>query len=145
MVIKITTRNQKRTIIISRSGPGGVIFNLIFNLRYVELFYKDKTSHRQLENSSRQLKIQERRLLDMFLLQRKCGNCLHRPPPEALAEGQLVLGGHEQCQGQGRCFGKTHINILILAQSLWSCFSFLYGQIFLYSLLNQLHFIWPII
>lgn len=39
-----------------------------------------KTSSRQLENSSRQLKIQERGLLDMLRLQHKCGQCLHRSP-----------------------------------------------------------------
>lgn len=34
----------------------------------------------------------------MFLLQRKCGNCLHRPPPEALAVDQLVLGGQHNAK-----------------------------------------------
>ena len=114
MVIKITIRNQKRKIITRRSWFRGDIFNK----SYVELFGEDKPSSRQLENSSKQLKIQDGRLSDMFLLQHKCGRCLHRPPLEALAVNQLAQGGHTQCQGQRRGFVKTHINILILARSL---------------------------
>lgn len=39
-----------------------------------------KTSSRRKANSSRQLKIQKRGLLDMLRLQHKCGQCLHRSP-----------------------------------------------------------------
>lgn len=90
MVIKITIRNQKRKIITSRSWFRGDIFNK----SYVKLFGEDKPSSRQLENSSKQLKIQDGRLLDMFLLQHKCGRCLHRPPLAALAVDQLTQGGN---------------------------------------------------
>ena len=90
MVIKITIRNQKRKIITSRSWFRGDIFNK----SYVKLFGEDKPSSRQLENSSKQLKIQDGRLLDTFLLQHKCGRCLHRPPLPAPAVDQLTQGGN---------------------------------------------------
>lgn len=127
MVIKITTRNQKRKIITSRSWFRGDTVNK----SYVELFGEDKPSSRHLENSTRQLKIQDGSLLDMFLLQHKCGRCLHRPPLAALVVNQLTKGGHAQCQGQRWDFCKNpHKHSHFGMESLILFFGFIQSRYF---------------
>lgn len=138
-MIKITTRNPERILIASRSWFGGDIFNL----SYVELFSEDFP---QAAGKPRQAADVKRGDCQTGPSSSACehGRCLHRPFLEALEVDWLIQEGHAQCQGQGWGFQRTHRDILILAQSLWPCFSFLYGQIFLHSLLSQLYFIWPI-